>query len=288
MTIRSITVPVRGDGKGEGVLDHALVLAGRFHAHVDVVHCRPRPDDLLPFGIPMNKVLRDAIQKAVNETAGGEEEKLVKLFRDWCGRHNVEVCDQPPGPDDKVSASWREETGKMANVVSVLGRLADLIAIARPDPDRNLGYNTLEAALNNTGKLVLVCPPQPVGESIGKHIAIGWNGSAQAARAVTSALQLLETADKVTILSSQSGLRDNLNADQLKKYLGWHEIAADVKTFESRDRDVGRNLIDSARSAGADSVLMGAWGHSRQREMVLGGATEYVTENADIPVIMQR
>lgn len=287
MTIRSIIVPVRGDGKGEGVLDHALALAGKFHAHVDVVHCRPRPDDLIPFGIPMNKTLREAIQNTVNQTASGEEEKLVKLFEDWCSRHDVEVCDQPPGPSDKLSASWREETGKMANVVSVRGRLADLIAIARPDPDQNLGYNTLEAALNNTGKLVMLCPPKPAGE-VGKHIAIGWNGSSQAARAVTSALNLMKAADKVTILTSSKGLRDNLGADELRKYLGWHEISADVKSFDSRDRDVGRDLVENAKGAGADSLLMGAWGHSRQREMVLGGATEYVTEHADIPLLMQR
>jgi nucleotide-binding universal stress UspA family protein len=48
MTIRRILVPVRGDGKGEGVLDHAVTLARRFAAHVDVLHCRPRPEDMLP------------------------------------------------------------------------------------------------------------------------------------------------------------------------------------------------------------------------------------------------
>lgn len=286
MTIRSIIVPVRGDGKGEGVLDHALALAGRFHGHVDVVHCRPRPEDLLPFGIPMNKALREAIQNSVNQSASGEEEKLVGLFEDWCKRHDVEVWDEPPGPGDKVSASWREETGKMANVVSVLGRLADLIAVARPDPDENLGYNTLEAALANTGKLVLVCPPA-AAKTVGNHVAVAWNGSSQAARAVTSALPILTTAEKVTILSAPGGLHDNLDADKLRKYLAWHEVEADQKTFESRERDVGRDLVENTKSAGADCLLMGAWGHSRQREMVLGGATQYITENADIPVIME-
>ena len=287
MTIRTIIVPVRGDGKGEGVLDHALAVATPFNAHVDVVHCRPRPEDLMPFGIPLNKALREAIQSSVNQTAGGEEEKLVGLFEDWCQRHGVAVDDQPPGPADKVSASWREETGKMANVVAVRGRLADVIAIARPDPEQNLGYNTLESALMNTGKLVMLCPARPV-KTVGTHVAIGWNGSSQASRAVTSAMPILRKADKVTILCAPTRTQGVLTADDLRRYLAWHEVEADQKTFESRERDVGRDLVENTKSAGADMLLMGAWGHSRQREMVLGGATEYVTEHADIPVLLER
>ena len=51
MTLRTILVPVRGDGKGERVLDHALAVARRFNAHIAVVHCRPRPEDMMPFGV---------------------------------------------------------------------------------------------------------------------------------------------------------------------------------------------------------------------------------------------
>ena len=62
MTIRRILVPVRGDGKGEGVLDHAVSLARRFKAHVDVLHCRPRPEDMLPFGVSVPAMLRKAVE----------------------------------------------------------------------------------------------------------------------------------------------------------------------------------------------------------------------------------
>jgi hypothetical protein len=62
MTVRTILVPVRGDGKGEGVLDHALSFGGRYAAHLEVVHCRPRPEDLLPFGVSVPAILRKDIR----------------------------------------------------------------------------------------------------------------------------------------------------------------------------------------------------------------------------------
>ena len=58
MTVRTILVPVRGDGKGERVLDHALNFARHYSAHLDVVHCRPRPEDLLPFGVSVPAILK--------------------------------------------------------------------------------------------------------------------------------------------------------------------------------------------------------------------------------------
>ena len=62
MTLKTILVPVRGDGLGEGVLNHALALGQRFDAHLDVVHCRPKPEDLLPFGVFVPAALKNEIR----------------------------------------------------------------------------------------------------------------------------------------------------------------------------------------------------------------------------------
>src|SRR3546814_15009312 len=84
--------------------------------------------------------------------------------------------------------------GRQATVVGRRGRLADVIAVARPDRDQNLGLNTLQAALLESGKLVLMCPAQPVA-SVGARVAIAWNGSREAAKAVTAALPILCKAE---------------------------------------------------------------------------------------------
>src|SRR5919106_2152848 len=173
MPIRTIVVPVRGDGKGESVLDHALAVPRRFNAHLNVVHCRPRPEDMLPFGVFVPTSFRQQIASSATTMADEEEGRVKALFEAYCSGHDLAVIDSGAiAPKDRPSASWSEATGKQAAVVAVRGRLADIIAVAQPDRDLDLGFNTLEAALLETGKLVLLCP-RVQAEHIGQHVAIG-------------------------------------------------------------------------------------------------------------------
>ena len=287
MTIRRILVPVRGDGKGEGVLDHAVALGGHFKAHVDVVHCRPRPEDMLPFGVSVPAILRKDILASAGTVADQEERKVRDLFDAYCATNGLTVVagGGGPGPAGRVSLSWRAESGKQAAVIAVHGRLADLIAVAQPDRERNLGLNTLEAALLETGKPVLMCPPRPV-TAVGRHIAVAWNGSCEAARAVTVGLPVLAAAASVTVVALADGAQKPLGPDALKDYLASHGIAADVATEKSKATAVGGALLRIAQASGADLLLMGAYGQSRRRELVMGGVTQHVIDRGEMPVLL--
>ena len=285
MTIRRILVPVRGDGKGEGVLDHAVALGGRFHAHVDVVHCRPRPEDMLPFGVSVPAMIREDILASARTVADREEEKVKDLFDAYCEKNGLAFAEEPPWPEDRLSLSWREVSGKQAEVVALHGRLADLIAVAQPDRERNLGLNTLEAALLETGKPVLMCPPRPAA-AVGGHVAVAWNGSSEAARAVTVGLPVLAAADSVTVVALDDGAQKPLGPEALKGYLADHGIAAAVETEKSKAAAVGGTLLKLAQASGADLLLMGAYGQSRRREMILGGVTQHVIDRGDMPVLL--
>ena len=286
MTIRQILVPVRGDGKGEGVLDHAICLARRFDAHIDVVHCRPRPEDMLPYGVSVPAAMRQNILDSARGLADQEESRVREIFDAYCEKHGLSVVDAPPWPEDRLSLSWREVAGKQASVVALHGRLADLIAVAQPDRARNLGLNTLEAALLETGKPVLLCPAQPV-QSCGHHVAVAWNGSSEAALAVTMGLSVLAAAETVTILSlSDAAARQPLGPEALKDYLASHHIAATVQSEKSKASAVGQALLKLAHASGADVLLMGAYGQSRRRELVMGGVTQHVIDHADMPVLL--
>lgn len=284
--MRNILVPVRGDGKGEGVLDHALAVACRFNAHITVVHCRPRPEDMLPFGVYAPTSFRRQITTSATALADEEEGRVKELFQDYCRRHELVVVDNAlAAPKDRPSASWSEATGKQAAVVAVRGRLADLIAVAQPDPKLDLGRNTLEAALLETGKLVLLCPPGEVA-SVGRHVAIGWDGYTEAARAVAAAIPVLVAADQVTVLSADTGAAVELGPQDLQAYLARHDARADVRTFRARATEVAQGLLAAATEVGADAVLIGAYGHSRRRELVMGGVTQYIIDHTDLPVLM--
>ena len=286
MTLHTILVPVRGDGLGEGVLNHALALGRRFDAHLDVVHCRPNPEDLLPFGVFVPAALREKIAASAGGLANEEEQRVKAHFEDYCQRHQLAVVTARPWPKDSVSISWREETGKQAAIVGVLGRLADVVAVAQPDHARNLGLNTLEAALLESGRPVLLCPPTPLSGPLGAHIAIAWNGSTEATRAIAATLPTLAAADKVTLLSVATGAKEDLPPAAVKDYLSDHGIAAELRSEAARGSEVGQALLLAAKDAGADLLLMGAYGQSRRRELIMGGVTQHVIDKSDLPVLL--
>lgn len=286
MSMRNILVPIRGDGKGEGVLDHALALARRFNAHLMVVHCRPRPEDMLPGGVFVPSAFRKQIAASATTMADDEEGRVKALFQDYCRRHDLAIVeDHLTAPKDRASASWSEVTGKQAAVVAVRGRLADLIAVAQPDPDLDLGRNTLEAALLETGRLVLLCPPTAV-TSIGRHVAIGWDGHTEATRAVAAAMPILVRADQITVLSADTGVRMELSPEDLQAYLTRHDARAEVRTFRARATEVAQGLLAAAGGAGADALVIGAYGHSRRRQLIMGGVTQHIIEQTRLPVLM--
>lgn len=284
MAIRRILVPIRNDGKGENVLDHARALAGK-SGHIEAVHCRPAPEDLIPFGVSVPAILREQISKSGDDLANAEEAQITTQFEDYAKANKLTVVDiGKPHPKNTLSATWRIERGKQANMVSARGRLADVVAVAKPDRDRAVGRNTLEAALVNSGSLVMMCPPVSPPDKIGGHIALAWNGSREAARAVSLAMPLLVGAETVSAMTIE-GDQLELTGAHLLNFLADHDIKA-VHTEINSAGNVGKALLEGAESLGADCLLMGAYGSSRGREMVFGGATQYVVDHANMPVLM--
>ena len=105
--------------------------------------------------------------------------------------------------ENNGSVSWIEEAGRQVDVIKRHGRLADLIAVAQPDVDGNLGSNTLKAALFHTGRPVMMCPPSDgVPDTLGENVTIAWNGSMESSRAVAMTHSLLLAAKTVTILAA--------------------------------------------------------------------------------------
>ncbi len=284
MSVRRILVPIRLDGKGENVLDHALALAAK-NSHIEVVHCRPGPKDLIPFGVSVPAILREQITKSGDELASAEEARVVELFETYAKSRKLKVVGVgDPHPKSARSATFRVERGKQANIVSMRGRLADVIAVAKPDRDRAIGRNTLEAALMNTGSLVMMCPVEVPPARIGEHVAIAWNGSREAARALALAMPVLAEAKQISVLTL-AGEKLELTGEHLLSYLGDHDLKASHLEIKSGS-NVGKTLIEGVGTAGADCLLMGAYGSSRGKELVLGGATQHIIDHASFPVFM--
>jgi len=282
--LRKILVPVRGDGKGDNVLAHAAALARGFNAHIEITHCRAKPEDLLPFGVPIPAAVRAQLTQSSTELFDAEEAGLRAELEALAKTLNLTLTDKPTG--SAVTASFVEESGRQIDVIRHHGRLADLIAVAKPDIDRNIGTNTLKAALFSTGRPVLMCPETggTVAEELGQNIVIAWDGSLEASRAVISTLPLLVAAKQVTIVTA-TGKPASVTADELRDYLAAHDVSASVQIIEAKP-NVARALLDTANKVGADMMILGAYSRNQELERLLGGTTQYIVDHATIPVIM--
>ncbi|MEM8950431.1 MAG: universal stress protein [Pseudomonadota bacterium] len=281
--IRKILVPVRGDDKGDNVLAHAAALAKRFNAHIEVTHCRPRPQDMLPYGVPVPGFLKDQLQKQATDLADQVESGLKHEFDVLIQEHGITVSEA--AIKDKPTASWVEEEGRQVEVIKRHGRLADLVAVAQPDANGMLGVNSLKSALFHTGRPALMCPEtDTVPDDLGSHIAIAWNGSTEAARAVALTKGLIEGAEKVTILTGGVEVHGT-RARDLVDYLQLGGLTPTVDRFSGAG-NVGAELLTRAKAAGASLMVMGAYGDNYEKEVMFGGNTQSIIEKADMPVVM--
>ena len=281
--IRKILVPVRGDGKGDNVLAHAAALARRFDAHVVIAHCRARAEDMLPYGVPIPAFLKRQIFEQAGHVADQEEAGMRAELQVLAEKLRLDLSGDPASR--MPTASWVEESGRQVEVIRRHGRLADVICVAKPDVDRNLGTNTLKGALFHTGRPVMMCPPaDAVPEGLGSHVAIAWNGSTQAARAVALTLGLIEGADEVTILTGGEEIH-GAKAEDLLDYLAIRGIGASIHRIKPA-RNVGSELLKRSAAVGAGLMIMGAYSESHERETLLGGNTQRVVDTATMPVVM--
>lgn len=287
MSIKSIVVPIRGDGKGESVLNLAVAIGKKFNAHIDVLHVHAKPEDMIPYGVPLTAAFKRTIMEAADNLAQQEEERLAALFHKYCKDHNIEEVpvDADSFPLDRLSISWHEEAGKQAAVIRREVRFCDLIVVPKPDRQAMLGMNTLEAALFDVRKLTAVAPTSPA-ETAGSHVCIAWNGSAEAARAVNWTLPVLAAADQVSVLIAPDENVEDASTKSVQRYLQLHGIRSRLHEFRGSRNNIGGPLLEKVAEIGGDMMVMGAFGSEKRRELVLGGVTEFVIENAELPILM--
>ena len=285
MRYRTVLAPISAPEVGSSILATAFQLARAFDAHVDVLHVRPDPRGLVPSIKFLPPVVIEEIMD-VTEREGGEREiRTREMFDGFAAENGIRVADRPDqGPG--VSMSWNSAVGREDEVVATRGRIYDIIAVGRPVKDAPLPSPiTLEAALLDTGRPILVAPPE-AGEGLGKSIAIAWEGSPEAARAIADAIPLLEKAETVTVLSAKAAQVAPIDAEDLRRRLAWHGIEVTIQNFEAQPSELGAAFIEQSAKAGADLLIKGAYSQSRLRQLILGGRTRHILAHARIPVLL--
>jgi nucleotide-binding universal stress UspA family protein len=284
MPVKAILLPLSEADAPGPVLETALGLAQRFDAHLDVLYVLRNPQNILPYAtLGLSKHMREAVLQAAERNTADQARVARDLLEQFCERSGIPIIDKRNGHAG-VTASWHEATGQEDAILAQRGRLADLIVLPGPIPI-SPPPAVAEAALKGTGRPLLIAPPtaRPV---IASHVGIGWNGSAEAARAVGAAMAYLYAAEKVTVFTCRKQETIKPPPESLVDYLGWHGVDASIKTVDAHDPNVGEALIAVAGETGVDLLVVGGYSRSRIRELILGGVTGHLLASAEIPVFM--
>jgi nucleotide-binding universal stress UspA family protein len=166
-------------------------------------------------------------------------------------------------------------------------RLNDLSILDSESQALDVDRDLIEAALLNSGRPLIVVPPQYKAFKAGQ-IIVAWDGSAQAARALFDALPLLSAAEAVEVVQveGEKDLTGIVPGSALASHLLAHGIEIVVKTIGARDGDVAETLRSHAERCGADLIVMGGFAHARIRQLILGGVTQSLLRHCPVPLFL--
>lgn len=285
MPVKTILAPIGGTPDCRSFLEVGFYLAKEFDAHILGLHVRPDPRAAIPYigeGMTADVVqeMCDVADREGTERAA-QAEALFHEVREEMG---------VPMMGDEIhsglSANWVSQMGDQPEIVSLYGRIADITVVGRPDATQALPESGIkEGLLFRSGRPILFVPGK-ITLPFPRNVAVAWNGSVEASRAVGNAIPLLKNAEKVEVLYAGETPPGAPSADYLRSYFKFHDVKADLVEVQAHEGSTGEALLKKTHDLGADLLVMGAYTRSRLRQMLLGGVTSYMLENADVPVFM--
>ena len=288
MPIRKLLLPLIGTAAGESAISTALIVARQWNAHIQALHVRTDSRDVAPLaGEGLSGAMIQEMMQATEKESGERSSAVRAMFERAIDAAGIRI-EHPAAKSDHPTALFSETVGREEDVVAQQARLADMTIVPHPESgDEVSSSDALHAVLFDSGRPVLIAP-HDAPASVGTRVAVAWNGTGEGSAAVQAALPWLRDAHAVRILSAAEYQRNGPPARDLAAYLALHGVVAELATFRPVDRDVGAGMLAAAREFGADLLTMGAYSHSRLRQLILGGVTRHVLENATLPVLMNR
>jgi nucleotide-binding universal stress UspA family protein len=273
---------VVADGGAGAVLAAALTVARRFDSHIVGLHALTT-EYAVVFGGEMGFSISSEVDRTLEREGQDRRDQARRLFQTAMAEHGVPVDATANG--NGLSAEWREEEGRQNALVGALGRVFDLIVVEQPTKLASLTEATLEDALFESGRPVLMTPVGPP-PTIGDTILIAWNGSMETARTIAMAMSFLRDAQHVHVVSVEGGMTPGPSAEELARTLRRRGAATSLRLVPAQGRTPGAIFCDEAIACGADLMIKGAYTQSRLRQMIFGGATRHIIMEARIPVLM--
>jgi len=287
-SIKTILTAVSGSTASAAAVELGCVLARRFDAHIEGYHAKADPMELFRYGTGMGRGISKTVLNKFTADAEEAADQVKALFIQAVDKHSMNLGQVRPGEFTKTSgpsASWLVETGDASNLVARRARFFDLVVLGHSERlGDHVHSDAVEQTLVYSGRSVLVASAK-TPPTVGERIVIGWNGSAEAVRAMTGALPLLATARDVCIIAI--GDHHETSAGTAVDYLAWHDVKARVLQVKNFAKvGAGEQLLSAASDQAADLLVMGSYGHTPWREFFFGGATQDIVGVSQIPLLL--
>lgn len=273
MSYKSILVHLDTSERVQARLDTALHLARHFDAHLDGLFATFNPE---AYGF----YVMAGSAGWFDEHRRQREQRRAAIER----LYSAELARAD------VRGNWLQAAGDPNLAVPPLARHADLVIAGQTDhddPDAFIADNFIENLVLSSGRPVLLLPKVGEFHSIGKRVLVAWDGSREATRALYDALPFIVRAQQTTVLTVRESGKPadtRIPGADIALTLARHNAMVNVESATSDA--VGDLLLSRAHDGGYDLIVMGAYGHARWRELVMGGASRTVLQSMTVPVLM--
>jgi len=256
----------------------AEVLAKQFDAHVAAAFLTPLPDEPLAYEPTVVAGVWAELLGRARQEAEAERGKVEARLKQGGRRFEM-----------RGAEALSRDLGRIA---AVHARYSDVAVMTRPQdgPGGDLRAEIVEGVLFHAGRPALIAPPDWKGQGIGKNVVVAWDASREATRALSEAKTLLAKAEQVTVVTVDAKPKMFGHGEQpganIAAHLSRRGATAEVRNVDGMGRAPAIAILDEANTLGADVVVMGAYAHSRMRELIFGGATRDLLRQANVPLLM--
>jgi nucleotide-binding universal stress UspA family protein len=293
MSIKRILVPLPGSAGHTGQIETALSAAKALGAHVQALFISQPPPDtrsgVTRGGLSATEMGRTVTAASVNWYAEERERNTRdarEVFAQACAVVGIPMLSANDEPDSPLAASWREAEGSYVKIAVQRAAAFDLMVAASATVMESL-MAIAEQSLLQTRRPVLLAPAR-LQSDLTDSVMIAWDESPECWHAVSAAIPFMQLAKSVRVISVDRDA-SNRQASQAEvlAYLRCHGIGATAQVVAPELRSVGDTLLAAGAEHEAGLLIMGAYSHSRLREMLLGGATRHILKNASArPVLL--
>jgi nucleotide-binding universal stress UspA family protein len=275
--MKAILIPVEDHAAMDSVFETALLFARKFGSYMEGVALGPDLAEMVAADFSLGGIVFD--DRSRRELLDEARAKFESFMLAHAIRRYDDTVQAP-------SFGWLADTLLSDNGVGEYGRVFDLVAVGRPGSGSQAPRKaTLEAALFDSGRPLLIAPPQ-APKKLGECILVAWNGSSETARTIAFAMPLLLAAQDVPVVTIPRTRLPGPSDEQLAKSLRRHGVRARTVAIADTPKPQGTAVLEAATALGADLMIKGGYTQSRLRQLIFGSATGQILAEANLPIFM--